>query len=66
MATLAVLLTDAGILVDGSIVPGDYPIELAQAAWNYVLIMEDNSKGIHNPTYASTLIKNSIEALNAN
>lgn len=35
----------------------------AEAAWNYLFIYEDNSKGIHNPDYAKALIRNSIEAL---
>jgi hypothetical protein len=39
------------------------PIKVAQAAWNYALLLEDRSKGVHNPTYAKALLKNSIEAL---
>jgi hypothetical protein len=35
----------------------------AQAAWNFALLREDRSKGIHNPDYAKALIANSIEAL---
>jgi hypothetical protein len=39
------------------------PIKVAQAAWNFALLQEDRSKGVHNPTYAKALLKNSIEAL---
>lgn len=35
----------------------------AQAAWNYMTLLEDNSRGIHNPGYARALLENSIEAL---
>ena len=45
-------------------VPGTYPILVAEAAWNYRLIQEDQSHGKHNPNYAKALIKNSLEALN--
>jgi len=38
----------------------------SQAAWNYLLVMEDASKGTHNPAYARSLIKNSIEGVSAN
>lgn len=40
-----------------------FTIKEAQAAWNYLLLLEDSSRGIHNPNYAKTLLKNSIEAL---
>jgi len=64
MANLAVLLEDIGIVHDGHPVEGDYTITQAEAAWNYLLIMEDKSNGVHNPAYAKALIKNSIEVLN--
>ncbi|MEN8788910.1 MAG: hypothetical protein ABF293_03780 [Flavobacteriaceae bacterium] len=35
----------------------------AQAAWNYKTLLEDNSRGIHNPAYTRALLENSIEAL---
>ena len=69
MATLGGLLITAGILEidedDGSIHPvrGNFPIQEAEAAWNYLFILEDGSKGVHNPEYAKALIKNSIQAL---
>jgi hypothetical protein len=42
------------------VVPGDD----AQAIWNYKTLIEDQSKGVHNPGYTKALLQNSIEALN--
>lgn len=74
MEALAVLLANVegvdengdpvmGIVVDGHPHVGTFTINEAQAAWNYILVEEDASKGVHNPTYAKALIKNSIEVL---
>jgi len=75
METLAILLEavtgeDAetgdpivGIIHDGHPQEGIFTITEAEAAWNYLFILEDKSGGIHNPAYAKALIKNSIEAL---
>ncbi len=63
MATLAGLLETVGIVHEGHPVPGTYTLQEAEAAWNYLFILEDASKGVHNPTYAKALIKNSIQAL---
>jgi nitrate/TMAO reductase-like tetraheme cytochrome c subunit len=63
MATLAGLLETIGVVHEGHPVPGTYTIQEAEAAWNYLLILEDGSKGVHNPPYAKALIKNSIESL---
>ena len=63
MATLAGLLETVGIVHEDHPVKGTFTIEEAQAAWNYLFILEDASGGIHNPNYAKALIKNSIEAL---
>ena len=57
-----------GIIVDP---PGDtdrsqegiFTTAEAQAAWNYMTLLEDQSKGVHNPGYARALLENSIEAL---
>jgi len=38
------------------------PLNVAQAAWNFALLREDRSNGIHNPGYAKALLKNSLEA----
>ena len=70
MATLLTLLKDVGILEedeDGDVSPvrGIYSISEAEAAWNYILLLEDSSKGVHNPRYARALVANSIEAVDA-
>ena len=64
IANLVGLLENIGIVHEGNPVAGNYTIIQAEAAWNYLLIMEDKSKGVHNPAYAKALIKNSIEVLN--
>ena len=65
LETLHQLLEDAGILNGGHPHEGTYPINVAEGAWNYLLIIEDASNGTHNPTYAKALVQNSIEALSA-
>jgi formate-dependent nitrite reductase cytochrome c552 subunit len=35
------------------------------ACYNWAFIMEDKSKGVHNNSYASALLKNSIQAINS-
>lgn len=52
-----------GIVHEGHPQVGTFTILEAQAAWNYLTVMEDRSNGIHNPDYAKALITNSIEAL---
>jgi hypothetical protein len=45
-------------------VVGFYPAAEAQAMWNYILIShEDESLGVHNPTYTRALLEWSLEAL---
>ena len=71
MATLTDLLIEAGLLAlnaDDELEPvsGNYDVTRASALWNYILILEDSSNGVHNPNYAKALIQNSIEALNGN
>ena len=55
--------TVTGIIVNNSSQRGLFSAEAAQAAWNYMTLYEDQSKGVHNPNYAKALLKNSIEAL---
>ena len=38
----------------------------AGAIWNYLLIEEDRSGGVHNKAYIQGLLKSAIEYLNAN
>jgi len=42
---------------------GLFDLKDAEAAWNFLFIIEDKSKGIHNPNYAKSIIKNSIAAM---
>lgn len=66
---LEALLIEKGALnPDGSIKgsssnPNVLPSKVAQALWNWVMLEEDKSNGIHNPPYTKALLKNSIEAL---
>jgi mono/diheme cytochrome c family protein len=55
--------TVVGIVHDGHPQEGTFTLLEAQAAWNYLFIMEDRSEGVHNPAYAKALIRNSVEAL---
>lgn len=67
MATLKALLIDIGILAeDDYVVPGTYPGIQVQAVWNYRTLLEDKSKGIHNPNYTKALLTNSIAVLGIN
>jgi len=58
-----------GVVHDGHPTTGFYgrgvywPIGAAEAGWNYLLLEEDSSHGIHNPAYAKALLTNSIESL---
>lgn len=44
-------------------VPGTWPADVAAAAVNFQMVLEDRSMGIHNPPYVIALLQNSIEAL---
>jgi hypothetical protein len=44
-------------------VVGTYPMIQAQAFFNWIGLVEDRSRGAHNPGYVSALLDNSIEAL---
>lgn len=57
------LLIAKGILNNdtGLAKPGKYPSKLAGAFWNYKLITEDNSNGVHNPQFAKAILKSSIQ-----
>jgi hypothetical protein len=45
------------------VVPGTYSNELAGAFYNYKVIEEDRSHGLHNYKYTKTLLENSIAAI---
>jgi hypothetical protein len=57
-------LEAAGLIEDGHPNPGVYPAEQAQAAWNWILIvLEDSSLGVHNPEYTKALLEWSLAAM---
>ncbi|MCF7808710.1 MAG: hypothetical protein K9N38_09340 [Candidatus Marinimicrobia bacterium] len=61
---LAGLLVTAGVLDSAHhVVVGTYPRAEVQAWWNWDLVYEDRSLGVHNPTYAKALLDASITAL---
>ena len=43
--------------------PGTYSEELAGAAWNYMIVFEDNSFGIHNPSWIKAILEKGIELM---
>jgi hypothetical protein len=63
------LLADAGVIeyveADDAWEPivGTYPMVQAQAFFNWIGLVEDRSMGVHNPTYYTALLDNTIEAL---
>ena len=64
MATLETLLIAKGAFdaTTDAFTSNTVDLKVAQAAWNFALLREDRSNGIHNPNYAKALLKNSIEA----
>ena len=53
-----------GLLDDtGTIVVGDYPEAQAAALWDYLLVEEDKSNGVHNVNYANDMLDAALEAL---
>tara|TARA_R110001583_G_scaffold11264_5_gene51258 strand:- start:7276 stop:8358 length:1083 start_codon:yes stop_codon:yes gene_type:complete len=66
MATLHNKLFDLGLITEnGSTIKQTelIPFKTAQALWNYKTVEEDRSNGVHNPKYATALIKNALEVL---
>lgn len=62
--SLAVLLTNAGLLANGSPKTGTYADgDMVGALYNYILFEEDRSEGIHNFRYIQGLLQSSIEFL---
>ena len=55
-------LLTAGILDStGHLHDGTYSAEVFQAWWNYVVVHEDRSLGVHNPTYTHALLDEAID-----
>ena len=44
-------------------VPGTYPEEVVNAMWNYMLVVEDASKGVHHSDWAKQLLEYGKEVL---
>jgi hypothetical protein len=62
VVVLGDLLVAEGLLDDGGHpISGDVTEDLAGALWNYLLVIEDRSRGIHNPNYTKGLLQSSIE-----
>ncbi len=58
------LLLANGIMdQSGLAVTGKYTAAQAGALWNYLLVEEDRSEGVHNPQYAKALLQAAIDAL---
>ena len=61
--SLETILTTAGVIVGGDLVPQTLTADEAGAYWNLLLVDSEKSGGIHNPGYVRALLKNSIESL---
>jgi hypothetical protein len=63
IAELKKALIAKGILVEstGLAKTGKYPAKLVGAYWNYKMVTEDRSNGIHNPQFVKAILKSSIE-----
>lgn len=60
---LGELLEAEGVLHDGHPVVGTYPEALAGALWNYLVVYEDSSLGVHNPEFVKAILEKGIELL---
>ena len=64
MAELRTALQAAGLLdEEGVVIPGTWDQAQATAIWNYEVIEEDASRGVHNPAYITALLDAAFEAL---
>jgi hypothetical protein len=43
--------------------PGTYPEEVASAMWNYMFVLEDQSRGVHNPPFEKAHLEQALAAL---
>jgi hypothetical protein len=48
---------------NGGIVAGTYPQAQAAAVWNWAMVSDDRSMGVHNPSYIKSLLNNALAAL---
>jgi hypothetical protein len=63
-AVLAGLLEEAGLLEDGEPTSVTTSADSAGAVWNYLIVEEDRSNGVHNSKYEVGLLQSSIDFLN--
>jgi hypothetical protein len=64
IAELKAALTAKGLLnAEGAVVPGTWDEATATAIWNYEVIEEDASNGVHNPIYINALIDAALAGL---
>ena len=64
MAELEAALQAAGLLdAEGAVIPGTWDEAQATALWNYEVIEEDASMGIHNPNYINAMLDAAFAAL---
>jgi hypothetical protein len=65
MEQLKEKLVSKGLLTDaGSAVVGTYPVDQVGALYNFLMIEDERSEGVHNPDYVKALLRNSIEVFN--
>lgn len=64
---LAVILVEKGVLSgdhgDYHVVKGVFPVEVAAAFYNWDMVFEDRSNGVHHVAYTTALIKNTLDAM---
>lgn len=63
LAEIETELEAKGVMADGTVVPGTYPVEYARAYYNYIGIEEDRSFGVHNPDYILAILENTLQSL---
>jgi hypothetical protein len=64
MERLKAALQAAGLVdEEGAVIPGTWDEAQATALWNYGVIEEDASHGVHNPTYVKALLEAAFAAL---
>jgi len=68
LAELAGILIEKGVLAGDAtegyhVVKGLFPVDVAAAFYNWDMVYEDRSHGVHNVAYTMALIKNTLEAM---
>jgi hypothetical protein len=63
---IEVILEVKGMIEPGSVhttIIGNFPEEDVKAMWNYLLVHEDQSHGVHNPRYTKSILEVALETL---